>query len=288
MAEAGKKEGGANKKRKGAPVPAADVCDDPLLSCPVCMEPFMGQVFQCHTGHTLCHNCIYKVDNKCPSCRCMMRVNAPTGLVFIRCIVVEQLAQKAPTSCGQGECKFVGPRESIVTHRKACDHRPFMCPSDLCKWKGQTRDEFVSHLHDKHTWICDGIVEKGKPYTMRLRITKRDTDGNWTEHLVLSQSESFILNTTIDCKDGLVVALMSVGASKPCKWMLSVGRPSECFSRASEQVYGIRDKTFGEVMDSGKVLLVMPSALHDLHMPIHDSDDDTRPECMIRLTVTIY
>ena len=291
MSKAVKKEGGASRKRKGAPSPAADVCDDPLLSCPVCLEPFMDKVYQCHGGHPLCHKCTGKVNDKCPSCSCSMMVTTPTGPKFIRCIIVEQLAQKAPTSCGQGECKFVGPRESIVAHRKTCDHRPFFCPLYFCKWEGQTRDEFVAHLHDKHV-VKDVTLEKGKSYTTRLNNPNRHIDVTWVYHII-SGSESFILMTKNEEDYRLETVLMSVGFSMPCRWMLQMGRRTKYFSCVSDHVCGIRDKSFDDAMYRD-VRLEVPSTvvLGICDPPLPDVTGDERPFIAdvngLRLTLTIY
>ena len=124
-----KNSGSAQKKRKANPPSSSKVCDDDqLLSCPVCLDPFTGKIFQCQNGHVLCPDCIDNVRGICPSCR--GHINKT-----IRNLIAEQLAQKAPTGCGFKNCNFVGPRSEIKKHHKICERRPLKCPIGECVWR---------------------------------------------------------------------------------------------------------------------------------------------------------
>merc|ERR1712018_867920 len=52
--------------------PMAETCyQDAELICPVCLEvPFPPRkIFQCSQGHTICDECLSKIEKKCPTCR---------------------------------------------------------------------------------------------------------------------------------------------------------------------------------------------------------------------------
>jgi hypothetical protein len=65
----------APKKRKQTDETPARLIGSPL-TCPVCMDVFLGEIYQCPNGHILCGDCKSKIDAKkpakCPECRIAM------------------------------------------------------------------------------------------------------------------------------------------------------------------------------------------------------------------------
>ena len=113
----------------------------PHLCCSVCLSFPEASVFQCDSGHIMCHECHGRVcaEDKptCPSCRMVLDPVKP-----IRNVVVEQSIALLPVACPNEGCHAKCTRGSLQAHTSAeCPYRTVSCKyAPLgCKWEGLAR-----------------------------------------------------------------------------------------------------------------------------------------------------
>ncbi|XP_057818591.1 E3 ubiquitin-protein ligase DIS1 [Cryptomeria japonica] len=116
-----------------------------LLECPVCMNSMYPPIHQCPNGHTLCHVCKARVNNRCPTCR--------YELGNIRCLALEKVAASLELPCKYQcyGCQEIFPYYSKLKHEAQCPLRPYNCPyaGSECKVVGDI-PSLVAHLRGDH------------------------------------------------------------------------------------------------------------------------------------------
>jgi hypothetical protein len=121
-------------------------CED--LSCPICMNYFVEQIFQCSRGHLICPDCYRAMQSPtkaCPSCREKMRVHP-----VMRNLALEEIASKQTFPCNGDGCDFVGKRDEMKEHKKTCVCTPIPCGVVGCKWKGK-KSQIDRHCEEVHS-----------------------------------------------------------------------------------------------------------------------------------------
>lgn len=88
------------------------------ISCPICFEIPIGQVFQCKNGHTICEACCATL-RQCPECR----VSYGDGKIRNRAL--EALLNKLSLDCPYKSygCKEKVTRGNIENHSMNCAFR---------------------------------------------------------------------------------------------------------------------------------------------------------------------
>lgn len=111
------------------------------MECPVCFNRFVGPIYQCVNGHSVCFQCQPKLD-KCPSCfgRYIGTRNFDLEFVFAGMTL----------SCSNSDfgCTENLKGDDLVKHEKECPFKPYECT--LCQmWNGK-KSAFRNHLQTKH------------------------------------------------------------------------------------------------------------------------------------------
>eukprot|EP00462_Mataza_sp_D1_P015739 CAMPEP_0175166798 /NCGR_PEP_ID=MMETSP0087-20121206/27928_1 /TAXON_ID=136419 /ORGANISM="Unknown Unknown, Strain D1" /LENGTH=349 /DNA_ID=CAMNT_0016456499 /DNA_START=27 /DNA_END=1076 /DNA_ORIENTATION=+ len=157
----------------------------PFLECPVCMEVFEGEIYQCNSGHSICSVCMKKLQNNvCPTCR-----SSKVGRT--RNLALEHLLQKVPLPCTNQKwgCNFQGDQRSRREHLEECAHKPLRCFFDwnpTCSWEGN-REQFLAHIKS-HFSVHSNRSE------MFWTMPTFDSDNycNFLSNTYCSQAESLI------------------------------------------------------------------------------------------------
>ena len=98
------------------------------LNCPVCLEvPTSGPIHSCPKGHLICASCFQGPTSRCPMCRTKMFETVS----LLATTVIENMEHKCKYETEGCEEKLVGSK--VEEHRKSCDFRPVLCPSQSCK-----------------------------------------------------------------------------------------------------------------------------------------------------------
>ncbi|XP_041978517.1 E3 ubiquitin-protein ligase SIAH1-like [Aricia agestis] len=120
--------------------------------CPVCMDDMTSPIFQCQTGHSVCHACTKElVPSKCPLCSQVM--------TQMRNWQLEELVDKAKKECPNKAvgCGYIMNASEIDNHLKECIFREMNCPHGeifgACSWSGKIKDLF-EHFKSNHAENC--------------------------------------------------------------------------------------------------------------------------------------
>ena len=125
------------------------------LNCPICMDFFYENIFQCREGHVICEDCFRKLritnagtSLQCPRCRICMRSDNTRNRAL------EDIAQQQLIKCKWRDCNVIMYRDDIINHHKDCEHKAMTCGVSDCTWQGYG-DEIEKHCMDKHArWIA--------------------------------------------------------------------------------------------------------------------------------------
>jgi len=135
-----------------------------LVCCPICMEYYGDQVFQCREGHCICAACRDKVLRKeCPTCRGSLAEG-------IRNRMLEGMLETMSLPCQMSEhgCTFEGDAQERSAHVFKCEYAHHTCPWSDCEQKIRPRD-LALHLAEKHRLrskpIILGIPSRATWYT---------------------------------------------------------------------------------------------------------------------------
>jgi len=128
--------------------------DEDTSHCPVCMDWYRGEIYQCKEGHLVCGSC--KSDlSACPTCRAPMQ--------SIRARAVESILKSVVMPCRWQDagCTKLGPRVERDAHEQACAFRLYSCPFKCDHTCGVY--SMAQHILDKHYPERSGldIMEKG-------------------------------------------------------------------------------------------------------------------------------
>jgi tetratricopeptide (TPR) repeat protein len=115
-----------------------------LTHCPVCMDWYRTEIFQCDKGHLICSECKESLtNNKCPACR--------IDISNIRNRALEDLLETVvrPCSFSTNGCKFIGVKADLIKHEKECDNMLMVCPEKGCNCKVKPI-HMMTHLINMH------------------------------------------------------------------------------------------------------------------------------------------
>eukprot|EP00467_Chlorarachnion_reptans_P003237 CAMPEP_0114519094 /NCGR_PEP_ID=MMETSP0109-20121206/18810_1 /TAXON_ID=29199 /ORGANISM="Chlorarachnion reptans, Strain CCCM449" /LENGTH=286 /DNA_ID=CAMNT_0001699791 /DNA_START=155 /DNA_END=1012 /DNA_ORIENTATION=- len=149
-------EKGKSKKVRQPDSAASDFEDiDKVLECPVCVQHFLGEIYLCVAGHSVCEQCHKKLHEKtgmgeynglCPICR------GPFS--GARNFTLEDIIPLVALPCPykENDCPFVGKGKARLEHKETCIHRPIRCLFHRCypdcQWYGNPSN-LLEHL-DSH------------------------------------------------------------------------------------------------------------------------------------------
>ncbi|KDR22750.1 E3 ubiquitin-protein ligase sina [Zootermopsis nevadensis] len=92
-----------------------------ILECPVCYELLRPPVLQCLNGHSLCGNCMARLNGStCPICRGKMEGS--------RNLVAEELCLQIWYPCRHTRCSESFVLRDLDTHEATCAFRLYRCP----------------------------------------------------------------------------------------------------------------------------------------------------------------
>lgn len=87
-------------------------------TCPICLQVFRRQVYQCRNGHVICDKCVISVgQGKCPQCRVKLKVKGS----FIRNLLLEKLMDDVLVPCPFREAGCINYVRIKTTHEHAKD-----------------------------------------------------------------------------------------------------------------------------------------------------------------------
>ena len=115
-----------------------------LTHCPVCMDWYRKEIFQCDKGHLICSECKESLtNNKCPACR--------IDISNIRNRALEDLLETVarPCSFSTNGCKFIGVKADLIKHEKECDNMIMVCPEKECNCT-VSPNYMMTHLINMH------------------------------------------------------------------------------------------------------------------------------------------
>ncbi|CAK1595955.1 unnamed protein product [Parnassius mnemosyne] len=124
-----------------------------LPECPVCLETMSAPIFQCQSGHSLCHSCSKNLCPAiCPICR--------QPMTQMRNWQLEEIIAKANVPCPNKSygCVYTMTSEGVDEHLRECIFREMVCPLGAvfgkCSWTGKLK-EMMDHFKDRHPQNCN-------------------------------------------------------------------------------------------------------------------------------------
>ncbi|CAH0558758.1 unnamed protein product [Brassicogethes aeneus] len=173
------------------------------LECPNCKEYMVGDIYQCHKGHSVCDNCRSK---NCIVCSEPIQDTKNYSL--------QKFANFFDFPCKYRKtgCKFTGKNTEIKTHEKYCKFGPYNCPLAgfvECAWKDNVA-EIISHAEKVHN---DMILKSD-----RINIDwKKDSMPNTKKcSLILFSGSLFRLIFKYE-NDKMYWCVQCVGPAENCK-----------------------------------------------------------------------
>ena len=131
-----------------------------LTHCPVCMDWYRKEIFQCDKGHLICSECKESLtNNKCPTCR--------VDISNIRNRALEDLLETVarPCSFSTNGCKFIGVKADLIKHEKECDNMIMVCPEKGCNCT-VSPNCMITHLINMHV---HELLPEDKPKIYHFR-----------------------------------------------------------------------------------------------------------------------
>lgn len=122
------------------------------FDCSICENPMIKQIFQCSAGHSVCEDCLNKLNSSakpCPSCKAVYPQTP------IRNFSLEMLAAQCCFTCRHC-CAFSGKPAEHGAHEALCELRPMTCPLAGCN-HSCTTGNILEHLCNTfHTFLKVG------------------------------------------------------------------------------------------------------------------------------------
>lgn len=110
----------------------------PELECLICMELMKDSVMgECQ--HTLCQDCLAKVDSMCPQCR--LKIHKPVPNRLARSMIDRFKIRCSHVAEGCDVVCEIGTRES---HKKDCGYEPVVCDNNGCG-SSVLRKDYAAH-----------------------------------------------------------------------------------------------------------------------------------------------
>jgi len=133
-----------------------------LITCIICKELIIDEIYQCKHGHLYCQTCIRKIS-KCALCSIIIDGS-------IRCLPVEQLRDHLELQCQNKGCEIT--TQQFKKHKKECKFNP--CINADCIFQG-TENELKQHipicpLRKIKCLFRDGCERVLTKETMRLHL----------------------------------------------------------------------------------------------------------------------
>ncbi|XP_072382423.1 uncharacterized protein [Diabrotica undecimpunctata] len=134
------------------------------LECPVCNEYMVPPIYICGNGHSLCNECIEKVQS-CPNCRSSLASKT-------RNFTVEKLTTKVNYPCRNRDigCGFSTTSDNIRDHEKNCDLADTLCIFK-CGEKFK-RTSLLGHINTAHK---EGVIQLNVVNTLNILHKKETT-----------------------------------------------------------------------------------------------------------------
>ncbi len=144
------------------------------ITCIICKELIIDNIYQCRTGHLYCWTCITKIK-QCALC------NIPIEPGSIRALAVEQLRDHVSLPCKNPGCEistsqhnkhkkecrfnkcittscdFTGDEEQLQEHNLICKYTRRSCLYDGGCRGLYLKDEYIKHMETEHKIAHSGI-----------------------------------------------------------------------------------------------------------------------------------
>lgn len=129
----------------------ADSIDEKVLCCPQCKDLLCAPIFQCTSGHSVCHNCQKRMA-VCSSCK--LPITKIRNLQLEQ--VIETVKPKIKVECTfkYKGCTYKMKAHERARHEKECRYNTHKCEAGSfldvdCKWKGSF-DDIYDHFVQEH------------------------------------------------------------------------------------------------------------------------------------------
>lgn len=189
------------------------------ISCPICMEPMLGPIYQCTSGHSMCDSCFQRLAASpfCPSCRVNMRQP-------IRNRALEDVIEKMKLPCSNRDkgCVFTLTANSLRDHLDECFYRTMACPMGAalgrCFWQGEMKD-LSAHFQSAHA--TESMVQVNKEIPLRHMNLNSD---DRKVHLVTLGKINFLLQVKVDTQQKRTFWLVQIVGTKKyaSNWMYEI------------------------------------------------------------------
>ncbi|XP_056649023.1 uncharacterized protein LOC130453351 [Diorhabda sublineata] len=166
MQQVARENGVILKTNKTSAISNIHLLDEHILSeleCPVCNEFMIPPIYICVNGHSLCNECLEKVQC-CPNCRSSLENKT-------RNFTVEKLTTKVHYPCKNREigCGISTTSDKIREHERVCDLTDTTCILK-CGTK-LTRLAIYNHLNEVH---ADNILKINHIHTRDVHDKKEN------------------------------------------------------------------------------------------------------------------
>lgn len=175
-----------------------------LITCTICKEIMIDEIYQCKSGHLYCDNCIDKIRN-CSICETIIDKSIrarPTEHLRDQlelpcknpgCSVITNRHKKHKEDCefnrcGNKGCDFKDTKEQLVWHQKICKYRIDECAFLDCKAELQEL-EMRNHLETEHK-VKFNKIELDEP--IKLKLPKK-TNSRTEFNFILSDNDIVII-----------------------------------------------------------------------------------------------
>lgn len=187
------------------------------FDCPICNVPMVDKIFQCSKGHSVCGECLGKLESTrsaCPTCQ----VRFPTEP--LRNFALESVASHCKFPCKFG-CDFWGKPEDLRQHAKICELRPFSCPFNGCNHESPARDWLKHVMSDIHKYTIRD--------SSRLLIKVGNTwSHSWASVLIYQDANGFVCGAKdIKISEEGILTMQVFHCERPAKFVLTFGNPTD-------------------------------------------------------------
>lgn len=235
------------------------------MDCPQCSSSFTRPIYQCISGHSICHECRLNCE-ECPLC---YRTYKGT-----RNFALEEVLETMRYPCANAVagCVYNLHRTELTAHQTTCPYRKYRCFVKTCRWKGR-RCNMYNHFKAEHS---QSLQESNSETYSDDKFEKM------RHHIYIYTYEEFFIVKVVPRQGIIYWITYYVGCSEKASQFLyeveikTICNPIMCFKASSICAPDV--VTYDDVIESGYFV-----AMHAKNQEIFLNNDNR-----LSWTITIH
>lgn len=120
------------------------------MQCPICMNTFSADIYQCTAGHAFCASCLSNDSvRQCPTCRVPIDKRNPVRN-RVMYDLFDMMGITIPCKYKNKGCTEDCKYSALADHVAKCKFAPKRCEIDGCKSEIGTTENYLMHLMSSH------------------------------------------------------------------------------------------------------------------------------------------